>query len=297
VSEEFTLSAGMQLPKDGFLKVTYVDRKLTGVIDDFITIDQGCTNVTLSGASLCVDNRTYRNTDVPKRDYQGMQAQGRYRITNAWAVDGSFTYQMKNEGNYEGEGGQAIGATIFGDRPEMASPRNNPTGNLDDYQEWRARIWSSYALDFGSAGRLDLGMVYRYDSPLTFSFQTTAAPSAIQNSRNPGYRQAFAAGSQPLFFGERGIGEFNSTSLFDFAATYNLRIGPVEPWIKFEVFNAFNDDTLRTFNTTVTADASSPVDGDGLRTGFIRGANFGRGTGNANYVVPREYFVSLGLRF
>jgi hypothetical protein len=179
----------------------------------------------------------------------------------------------------------------------MASARNNPFGRFDDYQHNRIRLWSTYQLDLGKAGGLDFGVVYRYDSPLTFSYSTTAAPSAIQNSRNPGYRQAFAGGSQTIFFGDRGRGEFNSTSVFDLAISYSIEVGPVEPWIKFEVFNALNDDTLRTFNTTVTADPTSPLDGDGLRTGFIEGANFGRATAATNYVTPREYFVAVGIRF
>ncbi len=296
VSEEFTVSIGKLLPKGGYAKLTYIDRDLTGVIDDFTTIDQGCTNVTLEGRTLCVDNRTYGNTDVPQRNYQGFQVQGRYRITQNWTVDAAWTHQLKNEGNYEGEGGQAIGATIFGDRPEMGVARNNPFGRFDDYQHNRIRMWTSYQLDFGKAGGLDLGMIYRYDSPLTFSYSTAAAPSAIQNARNPGYRQPFAGGSQTIFFGERGRGEFNSTSLVDLAATYRIKLGPVEPWIKFEVYNVFNDDTLRTFNTTVTADATSALDADGLRTGFIQGANFGRATAATNYAVPREYLFAIGLR-
>ena len=297
VSEEFTVSAGRLLPKGGYAKFTYIDRELTGLVDDFITIDQGCTTVTLAGRSLCVDNRTYANTDVPQRSYEGFQLQGRYRITNAWTVDVAWTHQLENEGNYEGEGGQAIGATIFGDRPEMGVARNNPVGRFDDYQHNRIRLWTAYQLDLGKAGGLDFGMVYRYDSPQTFSYTTNAAPSAIQNSRNPGYRQAFAGGSQTIFFGDRGIGEFNKTSLVDFALTYSIALGPVEPWIKFDVTNALNSDTLRRFDTTVTADPTSALDSDGLRTGFIEGTNFGKATVATQYVQPREYFFSVGLRF
>ncbi len=295
VNEEITLSAAMQLPRAGYLKLTYIDRSLSGVIDDFITIDQGCTQVVLAGRSLCVDNRTYRNTDVPGREYQGLQLQGRYRIFDNWSLEGSWTHQLKNEGTYEGEGGQAIGATVFGDRPEMQSPRNNPSGRFDDFEEDRVRLWTTYALDFGRAGGLDLGMIYRYDSPLTFSYSTAVALSSIQRGRNPGYKQP--PSSQTLFFGERGAGEFNSTSLFDFAATYRIQLGPVRPWLKFEVYNLLNDDTLRTYNTQVLADNTSPLDADGLRTGFTRGTNFGKATATGNYVVPREYFFSAGISF
>jgi hypothetical protein len=67
--------------------------------------------------------------------------------------------------------------------------------------------------------------------------------------------------------------------------------------VKGEVRNLLNNDKLIAWNTTVTRNVSSPLDGLGQPTGYTQGANFGKGTTNAHYPVAREYFVSFGLRF
>jgi hypothetical protein len=298
VNEEWSLSGGMALPRGGFLKLTYVDRNLLRLVDDFITFDLGTTTLSLAGRTLTVDNVLYRNTDDPQRKYQGAQLQGSYRLTRNWAVEGNYTYQIKNDGNYEGEGGQSIGATIFGDRPEMQSTfgRNNPTGRLDEFQRHRVRFWSTYDWDLGRAGSLGTGVMWRYDSALTFSYSTTTGLSQIQRDRNPGYKQPPT--TQTLFFGDRGAGEFNATSLFDLALNYRIPVWKsLSPWIKVDVYNLLNDDTLRTFDTTVAVDNTSALDADGLRTGFTTGTNFGKATSAAHYVVPREYLFAVGLTF
>lgn len=299
VNKEFTVSGGLGLSRGGWLKASYVDRKLTGVIDDFITdfSPTGCTQIIFEGVDAgCADNVLYRNTDGPERNYQAVQLQARYGLMRNWMVEGNYTHQLKNHGTYEGEGGQAIGATPFGDRPEIQSPRNNPTGRLSQFQAHRVRLWTAYNLDLGRAGNLSTGLIYRYDSPQTFSYTTSVARTAIQRSRNPGYRTV--PPNQTIFFGERGAGEFASSSLFDLSLTYALPIfRSVEPWVKFDVFNALNDDTQLTWNTAVTADPNSPLDEDGLRTGFRQGAAFGRPTGAGSFVTPREYTVSAGVRF
>ena len=296
VNREYTLSAAMSFARGGYLKLTYTDRDLTKIVEDFTLYAYGTTTVELAGKRIVSDNTIYRNSDGPKRTYQGAQLQGRYRITDAWSVEGAWTHQFKNEGNYEGEGGQSIGSTVYGDRPELQSPRNNPIGRFDDYQSDRVRLWTTYTLDFGRAGNLSAGLLYRYDAPLTFSYTTSVAITPIQKGRDPGYKQPPT--SQTLFFGKRGAGEYNSTSLFDLSLTYRIPVWKsLEPWVKFDVYNLFDSDTLRTFNTQVLADNSSPKDGDGLPTGYTKGTNFGKATGAGSYVVPREYFVAVGIRF
>jgi hypothetical protein len=39
------------------------------------------------------------------------------------------------------------------------------------------------------------------------------------------------------------------------------------------------------------------VDSLGIPTGFIKGANFGKGTTTSHYPFPREYFLTIGIRF
>ena len=49
--------------------------------------------------------------------------------------------------------------------------------------------------------------------------------------------------------------------------------------------------------SAVSRAAGGPVDSNGIPTTFTPGSNFGRPTGNANYVIPREYFIAAGIRF
>lgn len=307
VNEEITVSAGMALPRGSFLKATFIDRELTGFIDDFTSRELGATQIIFAGEAWGrFDNREYRNTDGPDRTYQAIQLQGRYNIMPNWSVEGNFTHQLENDGNYEGEGGQSIGATNFGDYTDIFVPsRNNPTGRLAQYQENKVRLWTTYSLDLGRAGNLGAGLIYRYDSPLTFSYTVAAFPLSAQQAANrAGY--ASPPTSQTIFFGERGAGEFNSTSLFDISLTYSIpAFRSIEPWIKFDVTNVFNDDTLVTYNTGILANTAPancggnacPVDQFGLPTTFREGTIFGQATSAANYVTPREYFIAAGIRF
>lgn len=302
VNEELTVSAGMALPRGGHLKATFIDRELTNFIDDFITLDNGCTNVVFEGEEYdCFDNVVYRNTDGPERTYQAIQLQGRYNILDNWTIEGNYTHQLENDGNYEGEGGQSIGATQFGNYPEVYYPsRNNPTGRLSQYQEHKVRLWTTYAMDLGRAGTLAAGLIYRYDSPLTFSYTASVPWTAAQIAAGAPYASPPTFGSQTIFFGERGAGEFNSTSIFDVSLSYSLPVWrSVEPWIKLDVTNVFNDDTLVTYNTGIVANrgAGDPVDQFGLPTTFTPGPSFGQATSATSHVTPREFFISAGIRF
>ncbi len=298
-TNEITLALGMELPKGGYAKLIYTDREVEDFIEDFVRFEDGRVNVTLAGVTRTLDLRIYENSDLPSREYQGLQFQGRYRPLANLTVDLGWTYQIKNEGDFEGEGVNtpAIG-TFIGDFPELlVRERVEPTGRLNDFQEHKIRLAGIYGLELGRAGSVDLGLVWRYDSATTFSYFASAVPlSAQQIARNPGY--AIRPTTQTLYFGERGAGEFNDTSLFDFAATYRIPIWrSVEPWVRFQVNNLLNDDTLITFNTTVTPNNAGPRDADGLPTEFVRGPNFGRATSAVNHVIPREYFLAAGIRF
>ena len=299
ITEEISLSAGMELPKGGFLKLTYVDRDVSKFVEDFIDTTTGTTFVELNGVPAGeFENQVIRNTDALTRKYQGIALQGNYRVLDSWTLTGSWTHQIKNEGDYEGEAANQPGLTSsYGNFPELYVDRNNPYGRFDDYQKDKIRIWSNYSLELGRAGALDVGVVYRYDSPLTYSLIARSVPfSATQLSRDPGYISR--GNTQTLYFGERGSGEFQSSNVFDLALNYRIPVWrTIEPWLKFELRNVFNEDALVTFDTSLTADRNGPVDADGLPTQYIEGANFGEAISEVSHVTPREYRLSLGIRF
>ncbi|MGE0640746.1 MAG: carboxypeptidase regulatory-like domain-containing protein [Thermoanaerobaculia bacterium] len=299
-TEEWTVGFGMQLDHGGYVKAQYVKRGYSSVIEDFVRYEYGKTQVVYQGVDYgLVDNVRYENTDLPQRDYEALSLQGSYRPLSKLGIGWSWTHQLKNEGNYEGEGVNQPGVpSAFGDYPEVfRAERNFPTGRFNDFQEDKVRLWATWGLALGGFGNLDLGLIYRFDSPLTFSYVSNGVRlTPQQRLRDPGYEGLPT--SQTLYYGERGRGEFNSSQAFDLSAQYGFDVqGWLEPWVKFEVRNVLNDAALVSFNTQVSPDNSGPKDADGLPTEFIRGANFGRATGTSSYQTPREYRISLGIRF
>jgi carboxypeptidase family protein len=297
ISSEWTVSGGTALPKNGWLKGTFTDRKYSDFIEDFRAISLGCTNVVFNGISAgCVDNKEYRNSNLPQRAYQASTIQAHYDVLRQWSFEGNWTHQFKNDGNYEGEGGQGLGATPVGDYPEMQSPREIATGHLAQYEANRLRVWTTYGLNFGRYGGFSTGLLWRYDSPLTFSYTTAGVTRSAQSKAlNPGYHNV--GNSVTLFYGDRGSGQYNATSLFDLSLQYSLPIWKVSPWIKFDVQNLTNDKTLLTYNTSITPDPASPLDSLGYRTGYLKAQTFGRPVGATSYVIPRTYLLYAGIRF
>ena len=297
VNDEWTASFGDAFARNGWFRAVYTQRSLKDVIEDFITINNGCTNVVLQGVNAgCVDNIEYRNSSGPKRDYQAGTLQAHYDLTRLWSVEGNWTHQFKNDGNYEGESGQGIGTSPYGDRPEMQSPRELPMGHLAQYEADRVRLWTTYNFDFHRAGNLTAGLLYRYDSPLTFSYTASVPRSAVSNSLNPGYQSADP--NVTIFFGQRGAGKFNATSLFDLSLQYGFPVfGRVTPWLKVDVRNLFNANTLLTWNTSIVADPNSAKDNFGYPTGFTKRSTFGNPSSASSYVLPRQFLVYAGIRF
>ena len=63
---------------------------------------------------------------------------------------------------------------------------------------------------------------------------------------------------------------------------YNIPIfRTLRPWVKFDVYNLFNNQKLIAWNTTVSPGSERvPKDNLGLATGYIKGPTFGTATGN-----------------
>ncbi|MDY7093128.1 MAG: TonB-dependent receptor [Acidobacteriota bacterium] len=299
VVEEITFSAGAEIGRGGYLKLTYTDRSTSDFVEDFINDPLNPVTVVTPIGNQVADRQVFSNTSAPVRDYQGLQLQGRYRITNNWQVEGHWTHQITNDGNFEGEGTNTPGSSsTFGDYPEVFNKdRHFPEGRLNDFQEDRVRLWTTYNLGLGRAGNVGLSLLLNYDSAPTYSLSATRVPlTDQQRAANPGYRGLPT--TQTLFFGERGTEEFESSTTVDFAATYSLPIWrSLETWVKFDMRNVFDDDSVIDGFQTVGANFGGPTDADGLPTTFTRPANLGNPQNNEDFVTPREYRISAGIRF
>lgn len=302
VTREWTLSGGMALGQSGYLELSYQNRDADDLLEDFILLENGTTQIVVEGVPGPVaDNIVFDNSNVSDRRYEALILTGRYDFTPNWAIQGHWTHQLENNGNYEGENGQQIitsGAGGVGDFPELFNEaRNFPSGRLDEYQQDRIRLWTTYQLDLNRFGGLGLALLLNHDSPTTYSLSAAnVGLTAEQLARNPGYAQPPL--NQTLYFGERGSEEFDGFTTLDASATYRVPFAQrFEPWLKLDVRNLFNDDTQIGWNTTVVPNFNGPLDELGLPTTFTRGANFGNPRNNADFVIPRELRLSAGIRF
>jgi hypothetical protein len=70
------------------------------------------------------------------------------------------------------------------------------------------------------------------------------------------------------------------------------------------LYNVLNNGKLIGWDTTVTADPNSPKDANGLPTGYIQGANFGKAVQDNQFPQPiagtnggRLFQMAFGFRF
>lgn len=121
LARECTASVGTTLGSRGHTKVSYIRRTTSDVVEDFVTLDGGATTILVDGQSFgTFDNRIFRNTDMLERNYDALQFQGRMQVTDDFLIDGSWTMQLRKDGNFESEATNqpAIPSAAF-DYPEI----------------------------------------------------------------------------------------------------------------------------------------------------------------------------------
>jgi hypothetical protein len=320
---EFSASYGESFQGDrGHAEVSYVFRRTTSLIDDVRDRTTGVTNVSVSGVSAGnFTNILFRNVDEAHREYQGLVFQSRYRIRNNLSINGHWTIQLQNDGTYEGEATNQPGnVSAIGDYPEaLKADRYFPDGRLQNFQRNRLRLWSIYNFAMGPAGDLSLSGLWRFEGERAFSLgvRNSSALTASQLAQLTAAGYPDTPTPQHLYFGgERGTERFPSYGLFDFNLSYNVPVfRSLRPWVKFDVYNVFDNQKLIGWNTTIAPNNAGPKDALGIPTEFTRPANFGKATGNTqtnlNYTgidtFPRAFSgapaggrtfrVALGFRF
>jgi hypothetical protein len=304
-TRETTLSVGREFGARLWARGRYVHRRATDFVEDYITMAEGRTVVIRDGVNFgTFDNAVYRNSSLARREYDAVDVQSGWQAANALTIAGQWTVQLRNHGNFEGEAANNPAIPSFiADNPEMFVERNFPMGRLDDFQRSKVRLWASYGLGLGRAGRLDIAPMYRYNSGRTFSYTATVPMTPQQIANDPGY--ARRPTSQTLFFNERGAGNFAGFALVDLATTWSVPVWrSLSPWLKLEVLNALNNQKAISWDTAITASATGPRDANGLPLEYVKGANFGTPTRTTDYPRPRPgldggrtYLMAFGVRF
>ena len=288
LTHEFSLSYGENLNGGkGYAEVSYVARVTHDLIEDFRTLQGGFTNVVINGISAGrFTNRIFQNTDLADRQYQAMVFQSRYRVTSRWSLNGHYTLQLKNDGNYEGEASNQPGNTsTIGDYPEaFSAARNYPEGHLQDFQRSRFRAWTVYDIDLKRAGDVSISGLWRVESARVFSLAARNQAITAQQTAilvRAGYPDLPAASGNSVFFGDRGSQEFAGYGVMDLSLNYNVPVfRSLRPWIKFDTYNLFNNEKLIAWGTTISQNRAAGVDNLGLATNYTPASTFGTATGN-----------------
>jgi Carboxypeptidase regulatory-like domain/TonB-dependent Receptor Plug Domain len=316
VVDEYTFSVGQALSTTGFVKATYTNRKWESFWEDFIGTS-GFTTIKVPNSTIQFnsDNILFGNTDEMEKEFAAISLLAQYRPLSRWTTQINYTRELKNDGNFVGEAGNQPGnASLFGDRPALYNENIHfPTGRLPGYQKDRIRWFNTFAIPLSKFGAMDLGVIYNYDSPLTFSYAAAVSltPAQIAARDAAGYKNA--PSSTTVFFGERGSGTFRASQSLDLALTYSLPLfgSRVAPWVKAQMTNVTNRDALIQWNTTVIADTASPKESVfGLPTRYLKcgvdvpattggcgGITFGTPVNNASFQAPRVWDFAVGLRF
>ena len=218
---------------------------------------------------------------------------------------------LKDEGDFEGENAnQPAVPSLFGDYPQVFSAaRNFPIGRFDDFQRHKIRLWATYNVPLGHAGAVDLSAMYRFNSGLAYSLaadNVDLTGTQVAIAQAAGYANTPNDGTQTLYFGKRGAQTFPGYSLVDFSAQYAVPVWQtLRPYLKFDIYNVFDNDKLVSWNTTVFPDFNGPVDALGLPLNYTKGPNFGKATSPADYPAwapggndgGRTFRIAFGFRF
>jgi carboxypeptidase family protein len=307
LTKEFTASAGKQIGGKGSTQATYVWRRTTNLIEDYTDLTTGVTHIDQDAVDMLVSTRVYANSDDAWREYQGLLFQGRYDMRRDWTVNGHYTVQLKNDGNYEGESGQSIGGSMMGDYPEILSEaRHFPSGHLAGFQRHKVDVWTIYNRDFGRYGDGTFSGMWRYNSGRVYSLRAAnQGITAVQANILAAAGYVDAPSVQTIYYSGLGAERFAGYAMLDLAASYNVPVfRSLRPWLKVDLFNALDNQKLVSWNTSIKQDSTTARDALGLRTGYVKGALFGQGTGNLNYPVPfqgqtggRTLRLAMGFRF
>ncbi|MEO6487627.1 MAG: TonB-dependent receptor, partial [Thermoanaerobaculia bacterium] len=327
--DEYSVGYGGRIGTRGYFRTDLIHRQWS----DFYVLRK---NLTTGQAALPAPSTRKVDQGVIEtgnsgldRKYDGIQTQAQYRITNALNLGGNYTWS-KLRGNIEGEqfnnatvlAGCNGGASVPGTDSGICAPeyqnftQNHPVGALAGDMRHRASIWAQYDLHT-AVGKFNVSVLERYHSGLPYSaaaaidvrFNATRLPDGIVN---PGY--ATPPSRVWYYFSERGGFRTDSITSTNLALNYlSPPLKGAKLFVQTDIINIFNESgveypatgrgnviqqtvfvnrtrsTLTAFNPFTT----KPVEG----VHWAKSPTFGQPTNRDAYQDPREYRLSVGVRF
>jgi outer membrane receptor for ferrienterochelin and colicin len=301
---EYTVGMAHQLGPKGSVRVDGIFRRYRDFYGEKRDLTTG--RVADAGGNQ-YDLGLVVNTNDLSRSYKALQTQVQYRFTTDLQIGGNYTLSQ-SKGNINGE--TASDGPVTAD--QLSYPQykdlswNAPIGNLSINQRHKLRLWTNYALHFGSAGRVDLGLLQNATSgsPASRDASITMLSAYVPN---PGYLTPPT--TVAYYFGGRGTDVSDTVYSTDLSVNYTLPfkvLGPrAEFFLRFVMDNMFNQSAIDGPNGTVLTNATdatlqafnpfttTPVENVNYRLG----PDFGKALSASAYQTPRSFYFSSGFRF
>ena len=325
--DEWTIGAGWQMTRNGYVRADYINREWGNFYGSFINQETG--QVDLPGGNAA-DLQLIGNTDVFEREYRAIQLQANQRLFGRVDLGGSYTWselQGNVTGESSGSGPGATGGWVL-TYPEFTGfERNNPTGSLPGDQRHKLRVWAGIDVPLGPAGTINFSALQRFDSGLPYSAVGTIAAAANPAAGNIQGVYLTPPTTVSYFFSDRGEFRWDDITRTDLAVNYRLPVWNTQLFVEGEVLNLFNEQSqVGGATTVITARNSTRACGNGTvrcsafnpftttpvegthyailtpqlaqQLGLAPTVAFGNPTGGAgSFQLARTYQVSVGFRF
>ncbi|HVR39567.1 MAG TPA: TonB-dependent receptor, partial [Thermoanaerobaculia bacterium] len=320
--DEWTVGAGLQLGRKGYLRADLIRRDWNNFYVGYTNTTTGKVFDPLPG--ITIDQGVITNSDDLERRYRALQLQASYQPFTRVTIGGNYTLS-KLRGNHVGEttGSGPVPSASPLNYPELTGfAQNNPIGYLPADQRHKLRAWVSY--DQPTAiGTFNLSVLQAYDSGTSYSLIATIDPTQVIDNTF-GYEDIGLPTTVNYYIGERGGFRWDDVTSTNLALNYNAPpiAGKVQLYLQTELRNAFNEQAQVGGDTTIyTAFGSqastcrsinggtpcklfnpfteTPVEG----VNFVRGRNFGKARTATNFntagdfQLPRTFLLSAGVRF
>jgi hypothetical protein len=299
-TDEMTIGFTMRFGGEGSIRADYVHREA----HDFYAqkIDMSTGQVVDEFGTALDFGEIVNDDSLLERTYDGLHTQVAYRISDRLTLGGTWTWSHLR-GNWEGEdpyrGPRSSEVLSY---PEYKDPVwNAPRGDLFGDRRHKVRAWVLWNALTTRRHNLIVSSLLSYSTGTPYY---AAAEIVVGDFvENPGY--AHPVTSQIYFFSDRDAYRTDDITSIDLALNYAFNFPAfgteLAVFVQPEVRNLLNSRGAVRHDSTIAVNPAAvfnpwtetPVEG----VHFERGANFGEPVMESDYQLPREFRISLGLRF
>jgi hypothetical protein len=310
-----------QLGSRAAVRADYVFRDYR---DFYATRVDSTTGIAVDSLGGRSDIQIIENTNNLKRRYQGLTLQATYRVNGRTDVGGNYTLS-RLWGNVDGESVASgpTAASAFAYPEYKQASWNIPEGDLSADQRHRSRLFINYGVPKINA--LTLSLLQTLSSGVPYGALGSVDASAfVDPSVNARYMTPQGGNSVNYYYTARDAFRTESEFRTDFAASLNHGINAashkIDLFAQAQVLNVFNQFQLCGCGASVFANGgnaqlnlistgvlspngttrpnfnpftTTPV--QGLNWDYA--ASFGTAQSRMAFTVPREFRLTLGVRF